>query len=105
MSSARFIVVKVTLHEREGGGLRVSSSSLPGLILSGADRQAVFDKIGPTIQVLLRRQGVQPVTVECATSVEEVLRKTPPCDLDMHVRSFATQDHEEEFVVELLQPA
>lgn len=101
MTSARFMIVKVTLHERENGGMRVSSTTLPGLLLSGADKSAVFAMIAPTIQALLKRQGISPVTVECAVPADEVLNRTPPCDLDMHVRALNLREHEENFVVEL----
>ena len=36
MAAPRFMVVKVTLNARDDGGLRVSSPTLPGLILSGS---------------------------------------------------------------------
>lgn len=45
----------ITLHieNRPDGGVRVSSSDLPGLVLSGDDREKVFDDIGRAINGLL----------------------------------------------------
>ncbi len=103
MAAPRFMVVKVTLNARDDGGLRVGSSTLPGLILSGSDREHVFACIAPAIVVLLKRQGVSPVHVECAASPSSVLRSSLPCDVDMHVRSLDAGSYE--FVVELPQAA
>ena len=105
MAAPRFMVVKVTLDERDDGGLRVSSSTLPGLILSGSDPKHVFSCIAPAITALLKRKGIAPVHVECAVSPSSVLDGGFPCDVDMHVRSIHSKTTEQQFVVELPQTA
>lgn len=44
--------IKLTLLPREGGGLRVYSSTHPGLILSGADPQKVMESVWPALTAL-----------------------------------------------------
>ena len=100
MTSPRFMIVKVTLSERPDGGLRVTSDTLPNLLLSGADRDFVFHNIAPTIKVLLGYQGIKDALVECAVSAKEVFEKGPPCDVDVHVRT-SEYSVEKEFVVVL----
>ncbi|WP_421730769.1 hypothetical protein [Brevundimonas sp.] len=101
MTSPRFMVVTVTFHEREDGGMRVSSADLPGLLLSGSDKEHVFKMIAPSIGALLKRKGIAPVHVECAISLDEALKRSTPCDVDMHVRSQHERVYTEEFVIEL----
>ena len=45
-------IIRVVCEERGDGGVRVSSPDVPGLHLSGADREAVFADVGPAIQIL-----------------------------------------------------
>ncbi len=83
-------VVTVTLLDREDGGLRVFSNDLPGLILSGADRDKVCGLIAPAIQALFNAQGVD-VTVHSAMPLSEVLKAASPRDVDMHVQQFVVE--------------
>lgn len=98
MSQLTYSVVTVTLEDREDGGLRVYSDDLPGLILSGEDREKVASRIVPAIRALFEYKGFQAVVVHPAQPVAEVLKSASPRDMDMHVQHG-------QFVVELLRPA
>jgi len=87
-------IVSVTLEDREDGGLRVYSDELPGLILSGSDRNLVGSRIAPAIQALFEYKGFSNVRVRPARPLNDVLQKVSPRNMDMHV-------HHEQFVVEL----
>jgi tRNA pseudouridine-54 N-methylase len=50
-------IIKVQTEAREDGGIRVWSDELPGLILSGKNRNAVLAAIEPAICVLLSHKG------------------------------------------------
>src|SRR4051794_35235146 len=89
----RVAVVTVTLEDRGDGGLRVYSEVLPGLILSGPNRQTVCDTIVPAIQALFERKGYK-VAVYPDQPIPEVMKAPSPRTVDMHV-------HHEQFVVEL----
>jgi len=45
--------LNLQLETREDGGLFVWSDDVPGLILSGPDKNAVLEAIGPALAVLL----------------------------------------------------
>lgn len=81
----------VTLHDREDGGLRVSSADLPGLILSAEDRHAVLNSIAPAIVALLEHRGFEGVTVKPAKSLSDMLNGKNPQDVDMHVQHFVVE--------------
>lgn len=49
--------VKVTIEDREDGGVNVSSDDLPGLILSGSDRAGILAAIEPAARAILERKG------------------------------------------------
>lgn len=87
-------IVNVVLEDREGGGLRAFSHDLLGLILSGAEREAVISKIAPAIVALFEYRGFRNVTVRPAKPLNEVLRLDSPRDVDVHIQT-------EQFVVEL----
>ena len=87
-------VVKVKLVDREDGGLRVSSPTLPGLILSGRNKDEVCACIGPAIQLLFEKAGQRVNAVREDTPISSVLKTPSPRNIDMHV------DHELLFVVE-----
>src|SRR5580704_15139118 len=95
---ALLTVVTVTLEDRGDGGLRVYSDDLPGLILSGSNRESVADKIAPAIQALFAHKGCRGVIVRAAQPLSAVLQKASPRDMDVHV-------HHEQFVVELPEAA
>ncbi|MCW5713141.1 MAG: hypothetical protein KIT43_01320 [Bauldia sp.] len=87
-------IVNVVLEDREGGGLRAFSHDLLGLILSGAEREAVISKIAPAIVALFEYRGFRNVTVRPAKPLNEVLQLSSPRDVDVHIQT-------EQFVVEL----
>lgn len=93
MDTARLTVVTVTMADREGGGLRVHSDDLPGLILSGPDRDKVAAAIIPAIHAIFKHKGLD-VTVRPTRPISEVLQLKSPREMDMHV-------HHEQFVIEL----
>lgn len=49
--------VKVTIENREDGGVNVSSAELPGLILSGSNRASILAAIAPAARAILERKG------------------------------------------------
>lgn len=71
-----YTTVDVSLDDREDGGLNVYSDSLPGLILSGPDREKVASMIAPAIKTLLESRGIRVVLVEPERPVEAVLAGT-----------------------------
>lgn len=81
----------VTLHDREDGGVRVSSVDLPGLILSGEDRKTVIESISGAITALLEHGGLSVSRVTAAKSIGEILRDGVPQDVDMHVQHFVVE--------------
>jgi len=83
-------VVSVTLEDREDGGLRVFSADLPGLILSGIDKEAVCSNIAPAIQAIFGHQGIE-VRVRSARPLNEVLQSGSPREVDMHVQQFVVE--------------
>lgn len=84
-------VVTVTLTDREDGGLRVSSEELPGLILSGADRDSVCECIVPAIQAIFQYKGCAEVHVQAETPLSDVLKLASPRNVDMHVQRFIVE--------------
>lgn len=53
------IVIGVRVENREDGGIRVSSSDLPGLVLSGKERTKVLASIDPAARAILQKMGLQ----------------------------------------------
>ena len=82
------ILVKVTLEDREDGGLRVSSQDMHGLILSGSDASVVMEMIAPAIAALWQHRYNREASVTPATSYADMLDEVRPCDVDMHVKTF-----------------
>lgn len=71
-------IIRVVCEERGDGGVRVSSPDVPGLHLSGADRDAVFADVGPAIQMLFKAN--QDIDIEwhpVVPSVEALLAPSP----------------------------
>lgn len=94
-------VVTVTLEDRGDGGLRVSSEELPGLILSGANKDSVFRQIETAIKAIFEFNGFADVSVKHTVSPEEALRAPRPRDVQMVVNGANQQVKTERFVVEL----
>ena len=56
--------VTVAVTGRPDGGIRVTSDDVPGLLLSGSDRQRIWSVVGPSVQHLLRaNSGLDVVRV------------------------------------------
>ena len=89
--------VRVTLTDREDGGLRVSSSDLIGLILSGSDRSAVTARIVPAIRALCAQHGFE-VVVTPPRPLHEVLNSPSPRTVSIHIQ-------EQVYIVELRKAA
>jgi hypothetical protein len=98
MNRQEYVVVTVTLEDREDGGLRVYSKDLPGLILSGPDKKEICDLIAPAIKGLLEYKGVHTISVHATRALEDILKHDSPRDVDIHVQ-------QEQFVVELATAA
>jgi len=94
MSGVTLTVLTATLEDRAGGGLRVYSEDLPGLILSGSDKHTVLESIAPAIKAIFEHRGIHGVTVRHATPLAEVLKRESPRDMDMHIQH-------QQFVVEV----
>ena len=49
--------IKVTIENRDDGGVNVSSDDLPGLVLSGSNRLGIFAAIEPAVRAILEHKG------------------------------------------------
>lgn len=97
----KFIILTVTLVDRDDGGLSVSSDDLPGLIMSGSDKDKVAKAIAPAIRAIFEHRGFRNVVVHHGTPPSEILKKESPRNLDVHVEHSSTGVQTEQFVVEL----
>lgn len=71
-------IIRIVCEERGDGGVRVSSPDVPGLYLSGADRNAVFAEVGPAIQVLFKaNHGIDVEWHPVVPSVDSMLTPSP----------------------------
>jgi hypothetical protein len=98
MTRQTYAVVTVTIEDRDDNGLRVWSDDLPGLILSGNDRQKICASIIPAIRALFEHKGLQDVAVHSARPVHEILKQPSPRNMALHVQH-------EQFVIEVAQAA
>ncbi|MGD0142070.1 MAG: hypothetical protein ABSC92_02825 [Rhizomicrobium sp.] len=107
--SEAFTTVCVSLEDREDGGLRVFSTELPGLILSGANKKTVLDKIAPAITALFKAAKNLDVIVRPAKALSEVLDGKNPQTFDMNVQHAGDRPmaniHTKVFVVEYREAA
>ena len=99
MAPHTYIVLNVTLAGRSDGGLNVSSDDLPGLILSGSDRDKIAGAIAPAIKALLEHRGFRDVTVHHGTPIADVLRPEEPQAISVRVEHGGVET--EQFVVEV----
>lgn len=97
-SRIAYAVVTVTLEDRPDGGLRVFSCDLPGLILSGPDKNVVVKQTITAIKALFERMGHKAIHVHPAHSPAEALKRPSPRDVSMTVQGVTPQL--ERFVVE-----
>ncbi|CDX23605.1 hypothetical protein MPLB_300007 [Mesorhizobium sp. ORS 3324] len=86
-----FTTITVALHDRNDGGLRVRSDDLPGLILSGDNKEAVIGMIIPAITALLQHAGLRDFVVHQSRSVTEILGRENPQSVDMHIQQFVVE--------------
>lgn len=86
-----FSTLTVKLSNREDGGVSVSCSDLPGLILSGASKVGVVAAIPAAVSGLLRYRGIDVVSVKHAKSMAEILNGQNPQHLDMHIHHFVVE--------------
>lgn len=93
-------VVTVQLADREDGGLRVSSVNLPGLLLSGRNKQEVCDCIAPAISELFARLGYKVSAVRESSPLSAVIKKPSPREVEMQVQH---NEHESLFVVDFAE--
>jgi hypothetical protein len=84
-------IVSVTLEDRDDHGLFVFSNDLPGLILSGADRETVCECIVPAIGAIFRHKGFADVHVSSVTPLSEILKLDSPRSVDLHVQHFLVE--------------
>jgi hypothetical protein len=89
--SRQLTIVSVTLEDRADGGIRVTSSDLPNLILSGTRREAICAAIAPAIQAILEHKGVKILSVQPERPFIEVLKGPSPRELSMHVQQFVVE--------------
>lgn len=78
-------VLTVTLLDREDGGLRVFSRDLPGLILSGPDRDAICNAIIPAMKAILTHKGIEADDIRPAVALPIVIQRPSPRDVDASV--------------------
>ncbi|MCC6736793.1 MAG: hypothetical protein IT534_11800 [Bauldia sp.] len=99
-----YTTVSVSLDDREDGGLNVYSDSLPGLILSGPDKERVASMIAPAIKTLFENRGLSVVRVEPERPVESVLAGASPRVIGVQVhgskKAADTSTHESRYVVQ-----
>lgn len=91
MNDHGFSTLKVTLADREDGGVRVYSDDLPGLILSGEEKAAVVASISRAIEALLEYSGINVVSVTPAKPVADILSGGNPQSVDMHIQHFVVE--------------
>jgi hypothetical protein len=63
----------------------VYSADLPGLILSGSDREVVAAKIVPAIRALFEYHGIRDVKITATKPINEVLEGASPRNMDLHI--------------------
>lgn len=69
------IKVTVTFESRPGGGLRVWSDDVPGLVLSHSDVDAVLEDVKSALEVILSERLCASIEVKPLANVREVLEK------------------------------
>lgn len=98
-------VVNVVIHERDDGGVFVTSPDLIGLVLSGSNPSDVVACIEPAIEQLFKRSGYTNVTVRSTRSASHILAMPNPQDVDVCVNHDVSTHGGGQFVVELRMAA
>ena len=91
MHENEFATITVSLLDREDGGVRVQSDDLPGLILSGSDKEQVVKSIIPAISALLENLGFRDFHVYPSRALSEIMETENPQNLDMHVQEYVVK--------------
>lgn len=74
---AKTFKVIVMVQRRPGGGLRVWSDDVPGLVLSHKDPEMALANIAPVLEVILGEMLGHPVKAEEVRPVASVARRRP----------------------------
>lgn len=98
MTLNNITVVNVDITEREDGGIRVSSRDLPGLLLSGDNKEAIISSIAGAIEAIFEHRGYMNIKVDMARPVNEIMNGGTPQDVDVCV-NHEQINHFEQFVV------
>lgn len=77
----------LTLTDREDGGLHISSPDVPGLHLSGRDKQRVWGMVPPLVTGLLAANKKLRVLQVYLPADEAALVGTSPRELNIEVRT------------------
>lgn len=91
MTGHKFTTVTVQLEDRPGDGVRVYSQQLPGLILSGADKESILKQIVPTIERLLAHIGLTNIVIHPSRPLTSVMNGDNPQEWDVHVQEFVVE--------------
>lgn len=80
--------IPVTLNDRADGGVSVTCEDLPGLILSGPDREAVLASLPAAITMLLEYKGYKALKVVHEEPVDVLSKRPLPQDVNMKVHTY-----------------
>jgi hypothetical protein len=92
-------IIRVTIEDRPDGGINVTSKTLPGLILSGENRDRIIAMIEPAIKALLNHRGIEVISVKPYRPIETILGLPSPRDVEIAVAHTTVR----EFAVEILE--
>ena len=70
-----YLKVAVTFEKRPDGGLCAYSEDVPGLMLSGADAEAVFEDVIPAMEELFRHNRKMDVMFGPVTDLRRLLER------------------------------
>ena len=91
MHENEFATITVSLLDREDGGVRVQSDDLPGLILSGPNKEEVIHSIIPAMSALLDHLGFRDFHIYPSRTVSDIMESENPQNLDMHVQKYVVK--------------
>ena len=68
-------IVRILVEDRGDGGVRIHSPDVPGLHLSGPDREAVARDLCPAIEILFREnRGVEVTAIPLVSLADDEAR-------------------------------
>jgi predicted RNase H-like HicB family nuclease len=79
----RYLKVSVIFEKREDGGLRAYSDDVPGLVLSGADPEAVYNDVIPALETLFEHNRGKRLKFAPAANARTILEEDgflPPAE-------------------------